>query len=263
MIIDGTFFRGEVSLANTEKTPVKEILEYIIADREREILTDFLGHEMYAEFMLGLSETVIPKKWLELLYGNGSTWGGLVRQPVESVGVTVGEPEAVTVVTTGVTLVVPASMAGATLILSHNGVRYFEGVNFSVAGNTVTATTFSFVAGDVWAVMPTKTSSTAASYSRQSLIANFVYYHFLAANASQTTAIGQAATEAENAIRVNPVDKMVRAWNEMVNWLKELCAFLRANRSDYPNWKTNYCVHSHCGCGISSDKYHYKNTLDL
>jgi hypothetical protein len=72
----------------------------------------------------------------------------------------------------------------------------------------------------------------------KSMIANYVYCYFLRSIASQSTTMGEVTTKTENADVVSPADKMIRAWNEMVDWVYEMVYFLDSNTSVYPEWKT-------------------------
>lgn len=73
---------------------------------------------------------------------------------------------------------------------------------------------------------------------KEALSANYVYYWFLRYGATLTTGVGEATTNTENAGRVAPARKQSRAWNEMVEWAKELTAFLQHNTDVYPEYKT-------------------------
>lgn len=70
--------------------------------------------------------------------------------------------------------------------------------------------------------------------SKKSLIANYVYYWYIRDNHSWTTGGGEKKTEI--AINVMPNLKLVRAWNEMVQWNNSLKMFL--------NYSGNYNTYS-------------------
>lgn len=76
---------------------------------------------------------------------------------------------------------------------------------------------------------------------KQSIIANYVYYHYQREEATQSTAVGQSVTKAENAVRISPVDKQCSAWNEMVKWVFDLVRYLETNEVDYPLFK-DHCI---------------------
>jgi hypothetical protein len=70
----------------------------------------------------------------------------------------------------------------------------------------------------------------------RSLIANFVYWHWMKDQVTQTTGLGEAATQAQNATLVSPTGKMVSAWNEMAKMVAHLHYFLNDKQADYPEW---------------------------
>lgn len=72
---------------------------------------------------------------------------------------------------------------------------------------------------------------------KQSPIANFVYYHYLKDNISFTMGAGEVKPKSNSSDNVNPYPKMVRAWNEMVDWNWELVHFLREYDTIYPQFE--------------------------
>ncbi|HEX7906235.1 MAG TPA: hypothetical protein VF487_20315 [Chitinophagaceae bacterium] len=80
-----------------------------------------------------------------------------------------------------------------------------------------------------------------APASKQSLIANYVYYWYQRTQATQTTGVGESITKAENAVRESPMVKMASAYNEMVKWIFELCRFMEAHPTDYPDFD-KHCI---------------------
>lgn len=77
----------------------------------------------------------------------------------------------------------------------------------------------------------------APAIAKRSLIANYVYYWFMRKEATQSSGVGEVATKTENSNRVSPIEKQVRAWNEMVGWIQDMYAFLEAKKADYPDLK--------------------------
>ena len=92
--------------------------------------------------------------------------------------------------------------------------------------------------------------------TKESLIANYVYYWHRRNNVSQFNGIGETVGKAENSQIVNPRYKMKNAWNKFVELYGETgyCGvdnttytvwsdypsaynFLLANVADYPDWK--------------------------
>lgn len=67
-------------------------------------------------------------------------------------------------------------------------------------------------------------------------IANYVYWHRMRQRSSQTVGIGEVVSLSENSMPISPADKMVRAWNKMVQWNWILHDFILNNKEDYPNY---------------------------
>lgn len=77
--------------------------------------------------------------------------------------------------------------------------------------------------------------------AKKSLIANYVYWHWMAANATVTTANGEKGAKVNTiAVDLPPVTKQVRAWNQMVDWIWDLIEFLLTKESDYPEFQDHY-----------------------
>lgn len=72
---------------------------------------------------------------------------------------------------------------------------------------------------------------------KASILANYVYYYYQRNLVSQSVGVGEVTTKAENARRISPAVKMVRAWNEMGQWIHELQDYLQAHVDDYPERK--------------------------
>lgn len=92
--------------------------------------------------------------------------------------------------------------------------------------------------------------------AKKSLIANFVYWHWMADQSTVTTGTGEKASAAANAVDVSPARKMVRAWNQMVKWNCEFVEFLLSNPTDYPEFQNYYGR-------IPADLLKYQNTFGI
>lgn len=57
-------------------------------------------------------------------------------------------------------------------------------------------------------------------------IANYVYWHYREDNTTLTSTLGELGSLAENSVIVSPDNKMVRAWNDMAGWDRELAHML-------------------------------------
>lgn len=68
-------------------------------------------------------------------------------------------------------------------------------------------------------------------------IANYVYWHWIKDQTTQTVGLGEVASKSENAQLVSPATKMVRAWNEMSEWVQELYHFMQTSYATYPEWQ--------------------------
>lgn len=76
-----------------------------------------------------------------------------------------------------------------------------------------------------------------------SLIANYIYWHWLKDQNSQTTGLGENATQAQNATLVSPTIKMNQVWNEMSDMVQQLYCFMQSNRNDYQEWTESNWVY--------------------
>lgn len=88
--------------------------------------------------------------------------------------------------------------------------------------------------------------------AKKSLIANYVYWHYIRDNHTFTTGSGQKKTE--SGINALPTDKLVRAWNEMVKWSTELYIFLSAFPALYPEFANTV---------IDAELYTMQNSLGI
>ena len=95
MIIDSTYFKGEISIPNLDSVWVSENLTNFINKYEKKILIDLLGNDLYLKFIAGIAESEPDNKWIYLRDGreypinyNGSEhnvkWGGLKNSEKES-----------------------------------------------------------------------------------------------------------------------------------------------------------------------------------
>jgi hypothetical protein len=87
-IIDTTYFVASINIPNADKPDVSEQLEFLIEERETELLTKLLGLEMYVAFTEGLKEPTVEDRWLQLKDGYSYTdsnnikrkWRGLTYE---------------------------------------------------------------------------------------------------------------------------------------------------------------------------------------
>lgn len=192
MIIDYTYFRGEIMIAQLSQAEVREDLQLLIDKYEQRYLKQLLGLALYNSFMSGIEPiSGADQKWLNLLQG---------------------------------------------IEYEHNG-RLYQWVGFE-------------------------------NEEKESPIANYVYYKFVTKEVEQNTGIGIVKPKAENAVIASALPKLVRAWNEMVNWQRDLIRYLDINRSVYPEWKPviNYHVWFYCNSRCYDgwpEIFRIKNTLGI
>lgn len=86
------------------------------------------------------------------------------------------------------------------------------------------------------------------STTKESLIANYVYYKYIGDLATATTASGERKTTDENSLMASPIVKQTRAWNEMIEWNKQLRLFLQSSTNVYDTWNDPLMRPRYCEC---------------
>ena len=71
----------------------------------------------------------------------------------------------------------------------------------------------------------------------ESPIANFIYRKISDNRADYAGHIGNVRPKTENSTVVFPIEKVVRAWNEMIEQSKEVIDFVEENIGDYPEYE--------------------------
>lgn len=84
-------------------------------------------------------------------------------------------------------------------------------------------------------------------------IANYVYYWFIRNQITNTAGIGETVNQANNSTVVSPEQKMVKAWNDMVDDLTPIIQFMNNNRLLYSDFRPDY----------NTDIFFHINTLNL
>lgn len=172
MLIDRTYFVGELNIPNTDQLAVSSLTDLFIEKYEERFLKTALGYSLYKAFKAGLQEMTIAQKWIDL------------RDGVEYV-----------------------SLSGKTI--------FYRGL----------------ISQPSILVPPPSAPS-----DKQSPIANYVYYWFIINSHTQTSSMGEKKSQTENAVSISPNNKLVRAWNEMHQWVGELICFLNTKSSTYSEW---------------------------
>lgn len=84
---------------------------------------------------------------------------------------------------------------------------------------------------------------TISGSTKKSMIANYVYWHWMENEATTTTGSGEKVSEALNSREASPVYKMVSAWNDMVDDVWELIEMLLSHEDDYPDFPDHFpCI---------------------
>jgi hypothetical protein len=263
-LIDRSYFVGELNIPNTDRPEIQERLDLFIETYETELLRDLLGYPLYKAFMNGLQGAPVDQKWTNLLEGVEYTdqsdrltkWRGLVSLPLDLVNA-IDASNTITIVVGRGTLIdgqsgllldpiigtnsvpLPSSLIGKDFIVEQRGVGQLSSDEWSITGdNRLQLASGQFGDGDKYFYKAATLSlNTVTGNAKKSLIANYVYWHWMADQVSQTVGLGEAATKAENATMVSPAAKMHRAWNEMIRWVEEMVCYLDTKRSIYPEWQ--------------------------
>lgn len=223
-LIDQSYFVGSNNISNTDRLEVMSKLKAFINNREPELLRDLLGYTLNETMKYNLSDA----RFIALLYGSNFSlpynnaypkkWAGLLTPPDVPYTATVDDA-------TNGFLSVPVTMLEQDNIYVwlSNGTEPLVVVR--TAKDRIT-----FVVIDateyIFKVRP-----------KYSMIANYVFYHWLSDATTQTVGLGEVQTRAEAADLVSPIVKQVRIWNELVDHINILREFLYANADDYPEYQ--------------------------
>lgn len=262
--IDRTYFAGDLHIAQLQQTPVQEKLDFFISIYEPECCRKLFGYEFYTEFSNGLLESSPEQKWLDLRDGveftgyNGriKKWMGLTGntnavplskgfRPSEQIqaDITTGFVSDTNTVTFDGTSGKP-DYRGWKMIPERIGTGTMW-TNDDYSWNPTTGVWLLLKANDKFAHLekfdirfePYTTSTTVTNAAKQSIIANYVYDKWMRDVISSSTGIGEVKPQGDNASSDNPGWKMMRAWTQLMGWVKEMDEFLRLHRDDYPNYQ--------------------------
>lgn len=86
MLIDRTYFVGELNIPNTSNAAVGSLVDLFIGKYEKQWLDEVLGYSLSKAFKTGWAEPVPDSKWFDLVdgveytdtYGKTKYWRGLV-----------------------------------------------------------------------------------------------------------------------------------------------------------------------------------------
>lgn len=257
-LIDRSYFVEELNLPKTDEVPVQEFLDALIQKREPELLKDILSYALYKSFLVGLAADPVAPMWTNLLLGAEYTdrfghlqyWRGLVSAPPALINaVDESTQQDYVVIQSDVdsqTIPVPTTFIGRTWTIAKRPIGQLRADEYTVGdveedGQQFATFTTAIALNDTYFFYCNDLSLVQSTGDiKQSLIANYVYYWYLRATASQTTPVGEVVTENENSIINGSHVKMQRAWNEMVDHIYEMIDFLDNNRLVYTDWRWQY-----------------------
>lgn len=94
----------------------------------------------------------------------------------------------------------------------------------------------------------------------KSMLVFYIYWFYQENNITSTVGTGEGKLKKDNATPANPVQKMVRNWNEMVNQVR----IFDLDTTTYPDWHRVYWRNWWCGCNWHLPEiYKFKNTLGI
>lgn len=97
---------------------------------------------------------------------------------------------------------------------------------------------------------------TVDTYPKQSMIANYVYCKWMKNQHTQSVGQGEQKAKQINADSASPDEKIVTAWNEMIDGIKSMTSYLDKYRETYPEWSKQDRYHLR-------KNYWYTNVLGI
>jgi hypothetical protein len=287
MLIDKSYFVGDLDIPNTGDLPVSERLTWFIQKYEPDFLQKLLGYPLYKVFIAGLNVTapaVPEQRFIDILYGKEYTdingllrkWKGLIVTDSPTLNLAGGyvyrKPEYITIGGT------PGTVSGVNTLTfdGTNGspdwrgwVPIIERIGFmkpdvDYSWNPTTGVLTLLKVNDVFGNLEyffvqfeLRNNSDVNSptfTTNQSCIAQYIYYKYGCDAATQNTGIGQVITNAENAMNVSPRRKLATVWNATHYWCMGLVDFIEAMNQQtpapYPEWQWDQRANVICEFGF-------------
>lgn len=99
-------------------------------------------------------------------------------------------------------------------------------------------------------------------------IANYIYVKYTESELMQAAGTGVVIPKNENSTVVNPIYKLVGAWNEMLEIISQMHRFILSNKVDYPDYKwigySELCFSELCKCSCGGGYvFKTRNSLGL
>lgn len=286
MFIDYTYFYEDLYLAAIEDEAVRASIQQSINKREPEFMSKLLGYELYRDLKAGLLIDPIAAKWVNLLYGTEFTnrkgnleyWKGLVAY---SDGITVNTywPDDI-MFTIGAELADQREyrntfLAGKQYRVVERGTgQLVKDTEYEeVIEGGFDMLTRDFILNGVYSIQFTAPvplpdpATVLPDQTKESPIANYVYYWIRRNNATQTSGSGEKIMQQDNATNESPIQKQTDAWNEMVDQCKVCREYLLSNVDLYPQYKDPYTlINRFANTGsrrVDTDLFEYVNALNF
>jgi len=281
MIIDYTYFTGKLSIPQITNTEGRALVSQFINDYENEYLEKVMGYDLWQAFMAGIEGSGMPdQRWVDLLegkefsyLGKNHKWGGFAAgqdaidvNPTNQYTLVVDGPGLYDP-PAGPSFELPPSFVGVRFIIERRGTGQLREDEYSISGSTVTLNPL--LSGETLFITRGALTGTPISNGqlKSSPITNYVYYKWKEDEAIHSTLVGTAVQNVDNNSKVNPVPKMVDAWNRMVDMNRTLWMFLKENADVYPewveiNWSWDYWSESN-ECWVVNEVFRKINSMDI
>jgi hypothetical protein len=266
MLIDRTYFEGDILIANananTIPNPVGSLVDWFIQKYEPEFLEKALGLSLYEALKTGYSQPTPDQKWIDLVqgtiytdcWGKQKRWRGLITQPASVLDafdvlgrrdIVVGRGNLYDPLPGSPTTTIPPEFVGKQFVFSERAFGDLKPIiEYTVSGNVLTLVTGVFSVDDTyWYKAAQLAINTSTGASKQSPIANYVYYWYQRNLYTQTSTMSEVKTQTENALMVDPFQKVATAWSTMNKWYLEMVEFLDTRGTIYTEWDHSqwYC----------------------
>jgi hypothetical protein len=279
MLIDASYFNGEISIPNTDQDSVSQNVNWLINKYEPELLQKLFGYSFYKAFINAINVTPPAQpdvRWLNLIYGVEYTsissnklesWKGLLISPAQVINFGSGylykqpvwiQADVTSGFISGINTATFADWVGWKPIINQPGsvgilqedVDYtFDSDPESDTAGLLTRTGSNFQPMERFYVsfeLKPQNQTDIDNSTKQSLIADYVYYWYQRNSDTSTTGVGENKTSPAGGISVSAGLKAVRAWNEMIDWIYELYNYMQSSLAVYPEYDSSVMSSALC-----------------
>lgn len=254
MLIDKTYFIGDINIPNTHILAISENVDWFIEKYEDDFLKKLMGYAFFKIFIDGISQTTVEQRWNDLLFGveytsNGilKKWTGLIEafgstisiDYTSSIDVVVDRGQTYDPVSGTNSVQLPPQLISKQVAVELRGIGQLRPDEYVISGSTFTfnyGKTFQTGETLFYHIFNYNVIITPGIQVKKSAIANYVYWFWQKDQFTQTVGIGEVKAKAENAVITSPFIKMIRTWNEVSDTVCEFFEFIEANKSVYPEW---------------------------